>query len=198
LCYFRSCASVCEERSRGTLEQIVLAGVEPRQILWSKQLAILRPSLGLVAAASAVAWWSWGRRIHDHLDIRLLASCAGLAASSAAMIWAAVALGLLVSAHSTSIRRALLAGGLLCGSAALIPPFLSVFAPVLMPRIHRFVASATIGYQVSFYAAFASRHPYFDLTPYPLVWFAIAAVVARLSLSGAARRLSREFYPTRA
>ncbi len=123
----RASVAIADERRRGMLAPLFLAGIGPAGLVWSKLKGALRPAVPLTAMA--VIFWlaDVGRLIGGFTEPRLwLASLAVLAAVGAGY-FLAVSLGLLASAYAPSPRVALLAAlGLLFAWNAL---------PQLVPHI---------------------------------------------------------------
>jgi ABC-type transport system involved in multi-copper enzyme maturation permease subunit len=105
----RASVAIADERRRGMLAPLFLAGIGPAGLVWSKLKGALRPAVPLTAMA--VIFWlaDVGRMIGGFTEPRLwLASLAVLAAVGAGY-FLAVSLGLLASAYAPSPRVALLA-----------------------------------------------------------------------------------------
>ena len=105
----RASVAIADERRRGMLAPLFLAGIGPAGLVWSKLKGALRPAVPLTAMA-VIFWLAFvGRLIGGFTDPRLwLASLAVLAAVGAGY-FLAVSLGLLASAYAPSPRVALLA-----------------------------------------------------------------------------------------
>jgi ABC-type transport system involved in multi-copper enzyme maturation permease subunit len=105
----RASVAIADERRRGMLAPLYLAGIGPASLVWSKLKGALRPAVSLTAMA-VIFWLAFvGRLIGGFTDPRLwLASLAVLAAVGAGY-FLAVSLGLLASAYAPSPRVALLA-----------------------------------------------------------------------------------------
>ena len=105
----RASVAIADERRRGMLAPLSLAGIGPASLVWSKLKGALRPAVPLTAMV--VIFWlaDVGRMIGGFTEPRLwLASLAVLAAVGAGY-FLAVSLGLLASAYAPSPRVALLA-----------------------------------------------------------------------------------------
>ena len=117
----RASVTIADERRRGMLALLVLAGIGPARLVWSKLKGDLRPAVPLTAIVVMIWVADTGTMAHSFTDPRLWWDGLGVLAAVGAGYFLAVSLGLLASACSPSPRVALLAGPALLfawGSAA--------------------------------------------------------------------------------
>ena len=105
----RASVAIADERRRGMLAPLFLAGIGPAGLVWSKLKGALRPAVPLTAMA--VIFWlaDVGRLIGGFTEPRLWLASLAVLAAVAAGYFLAVSLGLLASAYAPSPRVALLA-----------------------------------------------------------------------------------------
>ena len=106
----RASVAIADERRRGMLAPLFLAGIGPAGLVWSKLKGALRPAVPLTAMA-VIFWLSnVGRVIGGFTDPQLWLASLAVLAAVAAGYFLAVSMGLLASAYAPSPRVALLAG----------------------------------------------------------------------------------------
>jgi hypothetical protein len=106
----RASATIVDERRRGMLAPLALAGISPAHLVWSKLRAALRPAV-LLTAIIVIAWVADAMAQTGRLiDSRLWLDSFGVLAAVGAGYFLAVSLGLLASSHAPSLRVALLVG----------------------------------------------------------------------------------------
>jgi hypothetical protein len=101
--------TIVDERRRGMLAPLALAGIGPARLVWSKLKGALRPATPLTAMV-AILWVAFmGKVTRDFADPRLWWDGLVVLAVVGAGYFLAVTLGLLASSYAPSLRVALLA-----------------------------------------------------------------------------------------
>ena len=119
---------------RGMLAPLVLAGISPARLGWSKLKGDLRPAVPLTAIVVMIWMADTGTMAHSFADARLWWDGLGVLAAVGAGFFLAVSLGLLASAYSPSPRVALLAGPALLFAWDSASPLLPEFIRLVWPQ----------------------------------------------------------------
>jgi hypothetical protein len=130
----RASVTIADERRRGTLGPLVLAGIGPAHLVWSKLKGDLRPALPLTAIVVMIWISDTGTMTHSFTDSRLWWDGLGVLAAVGAGYFLAVSLGLLASAFSPSPRVALLAGPALVLAWTTPSPLVPEIVRLVWPR----------------------------------------------------------------
>ncbi len=106
----RASVTIADERRRGMLAPIALAGIGPARLVWSKLKGDLRPAVPLTAMVVIIWVADTGTMTGGFINPRLWWDGVWALAAVVAGYFLAVSLGLLASACTASPRVALLAG----------------------------------------------------------------------------------------
>lgn len=156
----RASMTLVDEKVRGTLDLLRLAGVEPAEMIRSKLAAILASALWLMPIIAAVAVLGFSERQGDALTPRAWFGAAGIVAVSLAFAVFVASISLLISVYARSTPVALVSEiilllGILLGTML----FAMVASPFLPGSVSIALAAASPVYQVSIVGAHASRSP---------------------------------------
>ncbi len=133
----RASVTIVDERRRGMLAPLALAGVSPARLGWSKLKGALRPAVPLTAMV-VIFWVSFmGTVTRGFTDSRLWLDGLGVLAVVGSGYFLAVSLGLLASAFAPSLRVALLAAPALLIAWDAAPQFAPQVLEAVWPGISR-------------------------------------------------------------
>ena len=131
----RASVTIADERRRGMLAPLVLAGISPARLVGSKLKADLRRAVLLTAMVVTVWVADTGIITRSFTDPRLWCDGLGVLAAVGAGYFLAVSLGLVASAYAPSPRVALLAGPALLFAWDTSPPLLLQIVRLVWPWI---------------------------------------------------------------
>lgn len=195
----RASVAIADERRRGMLAPLYLAGIGPAGLVWSKLKGALRPAVPLTAMV-AIFWLSdVGTLIGSFTNLRLWLDGLVLLTAAGASYFLAVSLGLLASAWARSLRVALL------GGVALLVAWDA--APRVIPRVvhwawpgisihHQIRLAYLIGGQVgrllTILRSHVGRIPHHYPPSWAVSWIPVTALTGIAALIAAVFRMSRE------
>jgi hypothetical protein len=130
----RSSVTIADERRRGMLAPLALAGISPARLVGSKLKGDLRPAIPLTVMIVTVWLADTGTMFNGFTDSRLWWDSVGVLAAVGAGYFLAVSLGLLASAFSPSPRVALLAGPALLFAWNTAPPLVPQIIELIWPQ----------------------------------------------------------------
>lgn len=183
----RASVTLVEERARGTLDLLRLAGIEPSEMIRSKLAAILAPALWTAPALAALAALGYGDLPGRAFAPRAWVGAAGVVAVSLAFTFLVAAISLRISARARSTRVALclelvLLFALLAGTLGLAISLPSGLPAAISPAL----AACSPIYQVSLVGAYAARSPSTVGIPMLLGVLGAECVVGLVAVAGAA------------
>jgi ABC-type transport system involved in multi-copper enzyme maturation permease subunit len=194
----RASVTVADERRRGMLAPLTLAGIGPARLVWSKLKGDLRPAVLLTATVVIIWITDTGTITGGFVNPRLWWAGVGVLTAVAAGYFLAVSLGLLASAYAPSPRIALLAGpGLLFawGSAGpVLPEFVRLVWPQTSPDTQIRIWHL-IGGNAHTFLGILTKHVARFEPNYPASW--VVSWVAATMLAGLAAWIATVFRVSR-
>ncbi|MDR3618554.1 MAG: ABC transporter permease subunit [Paludisphaera borealis] len=192
----RAAVTLVDERARGTIEPLFLAGVEPMELVRSKLLAIFRPLTPALALAGFFAGIGYGELVGYFAPATWLGT-AGVLLIVLAYSLLIAGLALAFSSFARSTRTALLAGvGVLIASSVGTLIFGVGLSPLLPERVGLVIATANPIMQVSTVGHAVTGHHSPIKIPMLLGVLSAELAVGLAAIALAAWRLEREASPS--
>jgi hypothetical protein len=195
----RASVTIADERRRGMLAPLALAGIGPARLVWSKLKGDLRPAVPLTAIVVMIWISDTGTITHDFTDARLWWDGLGVLAAVGAGYFLSVALGLLASAYSPSPRVALLAGPALLfawdSASPLLPEIVRLVWPRTTPDTQLWLwhlIGADAGMYVNILTFHVARSKLINQAHLVAPWVAVTTLVGLAAWTAAVFRVSRE------
>ncbi|WP_165228212.1 DUF1559 family PulG-like putative transporter [Aquisphaera insulae] len=194
----RCSVTLVDERARGTLDLLLMAGLEGADLVRSKLAAILAPLAMTVPLAAASAVFAFSAHPRGLLARRPWVGAAEAALVAAATTLATVGPSLLISATARSTRRALVLGLLLLAWIAAGPLVVLIAAPPGLPApAAQAIASFDPIYQVSAVGAHGTGFLFPVSTPMLLAVLGVESCLAWAFLIAAGRWYGRRRHVVR-
>ncbi|MGP0066142.1 MAG: hypothetical protein ACLQGP_21395 [Isosphaeraceae bacterium] len=195
----RASVAIADERRRGTLAPLFLAGIGPAALVWSKIKGALRPAVPLTAMVAIFWLVDVGTLIGSFTNPRLWLDGLVVIAAVGAGYFLAVSLGLLASACAPSPRVALLAGlGLLFAwdAAPQVVPHIVQWAWPGIPRDTLFSLWYMIGgqpdVQINLLRCHVGRFPPHHPASWAVSWVAVTTLAGLAAWAAAVFRMASE------
>ncbi len=195
----RASVTIVEERRRGMLAPLFLAGIGPARVVWSKLKGVLRPAVPLTAIVVTLWVADMGTVIGSFTDPRLWLDGLGVLAAVGAGYFLAVSLGLLASSCAPSPRVALLAGPALLVAWNAGPQVVPQVLRLAWPGISSdtciwlsYLIGGEPGRHINILRAHVGRFPHNYPVSWVVSWVAVATLVGLAAWIAAALRVSRE------
>jgi hypothetical protein len=194
----RASVTIVDERRRGMLAPLALAGISPALLVGSKLKGALRPALPLTALV-LILWVSLAAEINGRLiDLRLWLDAIVALAAVGAGYFVAVSLGLLASSCAPSLRVALpVAVALLVAwdnVSPLVPNFLrsrAVISSDTLMWLFQVIGGGPSSGIIALTRHVARLEPYVPAV-WVVCWVAFTTLVGLAACLGAIFRVSRE------
>jgi hypothetical protein len=195
----RSSVTIADERRRGMLAPLALAGIGPARLVGSKLKGDLRPAVPLTAIVVVIWVADTGTMFHGFTDSRLWWDGLGVLAAVGAGYFLAVSLGLLASAYSASPRIALLAGPALLFAWHAAPPVVPQIVILFWPqtsvdtqiRLSHLIGGSAAEY-VNLLTFHVARSKLINRASWVVPWVAVVTLVGLAAWTVAVFRVSRE------
>jgi ABC-type transport system involved in multi-copper enzyme maturation permease subunit len=195
----RASVAIVDERRRGMLAPLALAGISPAHLVWSKLKGALRPAIPLSGMILILWVGHTGMFIGRFVDSRLWLDAMGVFAAVAAGYFLAVSLGLLASSLAPSLRVALLVGVALLvawdNAGRLVPDVLRLACPGISSDTTLWLFNIIGGGPGSHLAQLAghvARVKYIYPPTWAAGWVAVTTLAGVAAWTAAVFRMSRE------
>ncbi len=193
----RASVAIADERLRGMLAPLFLAGIGPAALVWSKLKGALRPAIPLTAMV-AIFWLAdMGTMIGSLADPRLWSDGLVVLAAVGAGYFLAASLGLLASACAPSPRVALLTALALLvawdAAPPVIPQVVRLAWPGIPTEIHLgFLIGGTPDLHINSLRVHVLRLPYAGPVSWVVSWVAVTTLAGVAAWTAAVYRMSRQ------
>ncbi len=193
----RSSVAIADERRRGMLAPLFLAGIGPAALVRSKLKGALRPAVPLTAMV-AIFWLAdMGTLIGGITNLRLWSDGLVVLAAVGAGYFLAASLGLLASACAPSRRVALFAALALLIAWYVAPPMIPQVVRLVWPRIPpeiplAFLIGGTPDLHINGLRVHVLRLPYAGPVSWVVCWVAVTTLAGVAAWTAAVFRMSRE------
>ncbi len=195
----RASVTIADERRRGTLEPLFLAGIGPAALVWSKLKGALRPAVPLTATVTILWLADVGTLIGGFTNPRLWWDGLAVLAAVGAGYFLAVSLGLLASACAPSPRAALIAGLALLVAWDTAPQVISRIVELVWPEMPldtqialAYLIGGTPDGHLNILRSHVGRFPPCYPASWAVSWILVATLAGLAALAIAILQASRE------